>query len=94
MNARMSEAAAQAAQVQDWRAEAQWLADAFAARAAQHDEGDEFVAENYQALKASGLLAAGVPAELGGGGLELEELCEMLRTLARGCANCHIVDEN
>jgi alkylation response protein AidB-like acyl-CoA dehydrogenase len=51
------------------------------------DEGDEFVAENYAELKASGLYAAGVPRELGGEGLELEELCEMLRTLARACSS-------
>ena len=87
MNARMPDSAAQAAQAQDWRAEAQQLAEAFAARAAQHDEADEFVAQNYKDLKASGLLAAGVPAELGGGGLELAELCEMLRILARGCSS-------
>jgi len=85
MNARMQGAAAQAVQAEDWRAEAQALSEAFAARAAEHDEADAFVAENYRALKASGLLAAGVPAELGGGGLQLAELCEVLRTLARGC---------
>lgn len=87
MNARMPEAVAQAVEAKAWRIEAQQLADAFAARAAQHDEADEFVEENYKALKASGLLAAGVPAELGGGGLGLADLCEMLRILARGCSS-------
>jgi alkylation response protein AidB-like acyl-CoA dehydrogenase len=61
------------------------LAPGFAARAAELDANDEFVAANYAELKASGLLAAGVPQELGGQGLELAELCEMLRTLARSC---------
>jgi len=71
----------------DWRTTVATLAPAFAARAAQLDEGDEFVAENYAELKASGLLAAGVPLELGGEGLELPELCEMLRTIARSCSS-------
>ena len=71
----------------DWRTTVATLAPAFAARAAELDENDEFVAENYAELKASGLLAAGVPQELGGEGLELPELCEMLRTIARSCSS-------
>src|SRR6185295_2453152 len=71
----------------DWHTAVATLAPAFAARAAQLDERDEFVAGNYAELKASGLFAAGVPHELGGGGLELGELCEMLRLLARSCSS-------
>jgi alkylation response protein AidB-like acyl-CoA dehydrogenase len=71
----------------DWRTTVATLTPAFAERAVQLDEGDEFVAENYRELKASGLLAAGVPQELGGEGLELTELCEMLRTIARACSS-------
>ena len=72
----------------DWRATLASLAPAFAERAAQLDEsGDEFVAENYRELKESGLYAAGVPRELGGQGLELEELCDMLRTMGRACSS-------
>ena len=71
----------------DWRTTLANLAPGFAARAAQLDESDEFVAENYSELKASGLYAAGVPRELGGDGLELEELCEMIRTIARACSS-------
>lgn len=69
----------------DWRTTLATLTGAFAGRAAQLDESDEFVAENYRELKASGLLAAGVPKELGGEGLELAELCELLRTMAQAC---------
>ena len=69
----------------DWRTTLATLTPAFAQRATQQDEGDEFVAENYRELKASGLLAAGVPRELGGEGLELAELCDLLRTLAQSC---------
>lgn len=71
----------------DWRTTLATLTPNFAARAAALDEGDEFVAENYRELKESGLYAAGVPRELGGDGLELEELCEMLRTIAHACSS-------
>lgn len=69
----------------DWRTTVAGLAEGFAQRAVQLDEGDEFVAENYAELRGSGLLGAGVPRELGGEGLELEELCEMLGMIARAC---------
>ena len=71
----------------EWRTTLATLTPAFAERAAQLDEGDEFVAENFRALRASGLLAAGVPREQGGEGLELAELCELLRTLAHACSS-------
>ena len=41
------------------------LGPRFAERAARADEGDLFVAENFVELKAHGLVAAGVPKELG-----------------------------
>ena len=71
----------------DWRETLATVTPAFAERAAKLDDGDEFVAENYAELKASGLYAAGVPRELGGEGLELGELCEMLRTIAHACSS-------
>jgi alkylation response protein AidB-like acyl-CoA dehydrogenase len=70
-----------------WRLTVSGLAEGFAARAAEADENEEFVADNYAELKAAGLLAAGVPAELGGGGLELRQLCEMLRTFGQACSS-------
>ena len=63
------------------------LGGKFAAKAAQFDETDEFVAENYQALKDAGLVEAGVPKELGGGGHDVAELCAMLRELAHHCSS-------
>jgi alkylation response protein AidB-like acyl-CoA dehydrogenase len=69
----------------DWRTTLATLTPAFAERAARQDEGDEFVAENYRELRASGLLAAGVPHEQGGEGLELPALCDLLRTMAHAC---------
>jgi alkylation response protein AidB-like acyl-CoA dehydrogenase len=59
----------------------------FAARVPELADGDEFVAVNFEELRSSGLLAAGVPSELGGRGMEVPELTEMLQTLARSCAS-------
>lgn len=63
------------------------LTPVLAERAAGFDENDTFVADNYALLKNAGLVEAGVPTELGGGGAEVAELCEMLRTLARACGS-------
>jgi alkylation response protein AidB-like acyl-CoA dehydrogenase len=63
------------------------LAPALAGRATEFDEADRFVADNYALLKQAGLVEAGVPRELGGGGAEIRELAEMLRILAHGCSS-------
>jgi alkylation response protein AidB-like acyl-CoA dehydrogenase len=63
------------------------LGPEFAARAAPCDNEDLFVAENYVVLKKHGVLTAGIPAQLGGGGAEHRELSEMLRVLARYCGS-------
>jgi alkylation response protein AidB-like acyl-CoA dehydrogenase len=63
------------------------LGPGFAERADCHDANDSFVAENFAELKARGVLAAGVPVELGGGGASYPELCEILRNLARYCGS-------
>ncbi len=59
----------------------------FGARAAELEHSDDFVAANYDELRASGMLAAAVPAELGGQGMEIPELADMLTTMARACAS-------
>jgi len=71
----------------DIAAIARRLGEEFATRAAASDEADRFVSENYQALKDSGLVEAGVPRELGGGGAEVAELADMLRILAHCCSS-------
>lgn len=53
---------------------------------AARDE-DAYVAESFALLKQAGLLEAGVPAELGGGGASPDELAEMLKTLAWHCGS-------
>jgi alkylation response protein AidB-like acyl-CoA dehydrogenase len=66
---------------------AEELGKIFASRAEHCDETDSFVAENYKLLRSSGLIEAGVPRELGGGGAEIDELAQMLRTIARYCSS-------
>jgi alkylation response protein AidB-like acyl-CoA dehydrogenase len=59
----------------------------FATRAKEAKDEDAFVADNFELLKASGLVEAGVPSELGGGGCSIDELAAMLRTLAYHCGS-------
>jgi alkylation response protein AidB-like acyl-CoA dehydrogenase len=63
------------------------LGPVFARRASEAADEDRFVADNFATLKASGLVEAGVPAELGGGGADIDELAAMLRTLAHHCGS-------
>ena len=63
------------------------LGPVFSARADASTDEDAFVTENFGMLKASGLVEAGVPAELGGGGADVDELSAMLRTLAQSCGS-------
>jgi alkylation response protein AidB-like acyl-CoA dehydrogenase len=63
------------------------LGPTFARRAEQTTDEDRFVAENFAALKAAGLYEAGVPAELGGSGADVDELAVMLRTLGYHCGS-------
>ena len=59
----------------------------FGARASALEHSDDVVAANYDELRASGMLAAAVPAELGGQGMEIPELADMLTTMARACSS-------
>ncbi len=71
----------------DLVAVARRLGQDFARRAAEVDETDTFVADNYEALKTAGLIEAGVPKELGGGGHDVDALAAMLRELAHHCSS-------
>jgi alkylation response protein AidB-like acyl-CoA dehydrogenase len=68
-----------------WREILAPLAAGFAERAEAADENDAYVEENFAQIKQHGLLAAGVPAELGGMGLGIEELCALLTEISRAC---------
>ena len=59
----------------------------FAANAAKCDSTDEFVADNYAALKQARLMSIAVPQELGGDGLNHAEISVLLRNLARACSS-------
>jgi indole-3-acetate monooxygenase len=63
------------------------LGPVFAKRAQEVTDEDKFVADNFAMLKSAGLLEAGVPAELGGGGADVDELAAMLRILAQHCGS-------
>lgn len=67
----------------DWLSLAESLGSQFAAREIEADESDLFVVDNIARLKASGLVTAGVPTELGGGGASYTDLCAVLRILGR-----------
>ena len=71
----------------DFLSIARELGPELAARAADHDADDSFVAENYAALKQRGFFSAHVPSELGGGGATHAELAAVLRELARHCSS-------
>lgn len=63
------------------------LSDRIAAGAERADAEDRFIAESYALLKAAGLVEAGVPQELGGGGADVRDLAGMLRVLGRACGS-------
>ena len=71
----------------DWPALMHEFGSRFADRASACDANDAFVGDNFAELKACGVLAAGVPRELGGGGASYAELCRLLRTLGRYCGS-------
>jgi alkylation response protein AidB-like acyl-CoA dehydrogenase len=58
-----------------------------APHAARHDLDGTFVEEGLAALRGSGLLAAGVPVELGGGGATNRDLAAIQRELAHHCGS-------
>jgi alkylation response protein AidB-like acyl-CoA dehydrogenase len=58
-----------------------------AEHAARHDRDGTFVAEGLDALRSAGLLAIGVPTELGGGGATIAETAAVQRELAHHCAS-------
>lgn len=62
------------------------LGPTLAARAEATDR-DEYVADNMTLLKEAGLVEAGVPRELGGGGADIDRLAAMLRVLGQYCGS-------
>lgn len=64
----------------------------FATRAAGHDAEGSFVAENVEAMRASGFLSAAAPVDCGGLGVwSVHDLVVAVSRLARGCPSSAIV---
>lgn len=72
---------------QDWVDVARQLAQEFSARAADYDEEGNFVQQNYTDLRDYKLFSASIPSELGGGGAQYEEVCQIIRELGRHCGS-------
>lgn len=73
--------------VTDWGAVLAELGPQIAEEGRRCDATNEFVGANVAALRERGFLGLAVPAELGGGGLSLRELADMLRSLAHHCSS-------
>lgn len=73
--------------VTTWRDDLQRLGPQLEAAGAACDREGAFVADSLQALHDRGFFALAVPAELGGGGLEADALCAMLRALGSHCGS-------
>jgi alkylation response protein AidB-like acyl-CoA dehydrogenase len=71
----------------DWTEQAKAIATQIGAFAAAHDADDSFVEEGFAALKEAGFFKALVPAELGGGGASVGEICEALRIIGAACGS-------
>ena len=71
----------------DLKERAAAVGSTLAEHAARHDTEGSFVTEAYGALHDSGLLKAGVPAELGGDGATIAELTALQRELAHHCGS-------
>ena len=59
-------------------------ADDFALRASQHDADNSYPFENMDALRESGYTSMPIPADMGGGGASLLEVCIAQNRLAQG----------
>jgi len=63
------------------------LGPRLAAGAERHDRDGSFVGDAVDALRDAGLLAMGVPGELGGGGATVAEIAAVQRELAHHCGS-------
>ena len=70
-----------------WIERARRLGPELAEYAARHDEDGTFAVESLTSLKEDGLYRAIVPADLGGGGAGMRDICEVIRELAHYCGS-------
>lgn len=71
----------------DWVHRLQALLPAFAERASAHDRDGSFVQQNYADLKAARFFSAGIPQELGGGGVDYATLADFITQMAQACGS-------
>lgn len=72
---------------QEWINKARKLAPELDEVTGRHDEDGTFVEESFAALKEEGLFKALIPAELGGGGAGIRDICEFIREISQHCAS-------
>jgi alkylation response protein AidB-like acyl-CoA dehydrogenase len=72
------------AELVDWAAS---FGPVLAEHAARHDRDGTFVTEGHNALREAGVLAIGVPAELGGRGATIRQIAMVQRELAKYCGS-------
>src|SRR5437899_13029623 len=80
----MTDAAKTEQELVDWAAS---FGPLLAEHAVRHDRESSFVIEAHQALRDSGLLAIGVPTELGGRGATIRQVTMVQRELATHCGS-------
>lgn len=71
----------------NWKELTKELGQSFAERADQQDKDGTFVFENYNDLKAHQYFSATIPEELGGGGIDHAEMCDLIRIIAHHCGS-------
>jgi len=72
----------------EWR---RLFEDKFTQRAAEIDRTGEFPWDNYETLRAAGLLGLNIPEEYGGGGADALTHCLLVEELARVCASTSLI---
>ncbi len=80
----MTDAAKKEHELVEWAAS---FGPLLAENAERHDRDGTFVTESHTALKDAGLLAIGVPEELGGRGATYRQIAMVQRELAKYCAS-------
>ena len=71
----------------DWTAKAEEIAATIAPHCERHDADDSFVEEGFAELAEAGFFKALVPAELGGGGAGVSDICDVLRIIGATCGS-------
>lgn len=71
----------------NWERFAHELGPQFAARAKEYDKTGAFVHKNYEELKENRFFSAMIPESLDGGGMNYEQMCHLIRTMAHYCGS-------